>query len=529
MVDLVIPPALDQAQVSFRYVDPSGASTSRYTGAIQTTSYGGDRVGAVIDFSKCGGGSATGASRRGQLKAFLMELKGRQGRAYLTDVSSPIRGSFPATELFSNSEFASGTTGWLSTSRYTLTAADGIIRATVAEAPGVTGRLCYQLLSPLAYTPYVVRAILRRGRQATPGYNYGVIAHASASTLSASDGYVVVSHIPSSTSAAVSGAHGSTTAGQLPGDYVDILFLSASRCMLVDGGGNLLLRSDDITTTWSSIRSSDIADSTTAPDGTTTADSLVEDSTASNSHYVQQVLSVSAAAQDYTFSVYLKANTRTNADIRIVENDANTAAAVGIDLTNGVTSGLTAGANWSDARAFVVNAGGGWYRVTIVGRKTNSATSLSLRIVLADSSGSTTYSGDGSSSIYVWRASCRQDSLPSRGAATTTAAATAESQTGSVLHVKGLPVSTSGLLLPGDWVEIDGQLKMVTSSLNSDASGLGHLRFSPPLRRAVADNTPVIVCRPMGRFMYPGDSLGWNNEPGLISSAQIELVEAFAA
>jgi hypothetical protein len=32
----------------------------------------------------------------------------------------------------------------------------------------------------------------------------------------------------------------------------------------------------------------------------------------------------------------------------------------------------------------------------------------------------------------------------------------------------------------------------------------------------------------MGRFLFAGDSPGWDNEPGVISTASIELEEAFS-
>lgn len=75
------------------------------------------------------------------------------------------------------------------------------------------------------------------------------------------------------------------------------------------------------------------------------------------------------------------------------------------------------------------------------------------------------------------------------------------SQAGSAVVVDALPVSTNGLLLPFDWVSINGELKMVTAALNSDSSGNGYLRFRPALFETPADNTPVYVLDPMGMFL----------------------------
>jgi hypothetical protein len=211
----------------------------------------------------------------------------------------------------------------------------------------------------------------------------------------------------------------------------------------------------------------------------------------------------------------------------IEEGTGSTQVYVDVNLSTGALSGASVGANWANVRTAIVALGNGWYYVALTGRKTNAATTLRARIYLASAAGTTSYSGDGASSIYVWRAALAQSAVAMRLRQTTTTAAAASTQSGSALHLKGLPASTSGLLLAGDWFEIDGQLKMAIAPLNSDAAGLGYLQFSPPLRRSVSDNTPVIVCRPMGRFMFAGDAPGWMNEPGIFSSASIEMEEAF--
>jgi hypothetical protein len=75
------------------------------------------------------------------------------------------------------------------------------------------------------------------------------------------------------------------------------------------------------------------------------------------------------------------------------------------------------------------------------------------------------------------------------------------SQTGNALHLKGLPASTDGLLLPGDYFEINGEIKQATAALNSDAASLGYLQFEPALVRSPADNDPINVTDPMGKFL----------------------------
>ena len=87
--------------------------------------------------------------------------------------------------------------------------------------------------------------------------------------------------------------------------------------LLVEGARtNLLLRSEEFDNAyWGKTRSSVTANATTSPAGTLTADKLIEDTTASNSH--QLVVSPVTASGIYTCSVYAKAAERTQAAIRL--------------------------------------------------------------------------------------------------------------------------------------------------------------------------------------------------------------------
>ncbi len=69
-------------------------------------------------------------------------------------------------------------------------------------------------------------------------------------------------------------------------------------------------------------------------------------------------------------------------------------------------------------------------------------------------------------------------------------------QTGATLATAGWRASVSGLLLPGDYVEVGGELKMVTAQLDSDASGAATLAFAPALRASPADAAPLTLIDP---------------------------------
>jgi hypothetical protein len=101
------------------------------------------------------------------------------------------------------------------------------------------------------------------------------------------------------------------------------------------------------------------------------------------------------------------------------------------------------------------------------------------------------------------------------------------SQTGSTLDIDGLPVSQNGVILAGDWFEINGELKRVIADVNSNAAGQGFLMFEPQLRVSPADNTAIVFRNPMGRFLL-SDETGWQTRPGTLSDLVIDLVEDIA-
>lgn len=530
MADILLPTWLKCAKVGFRYADSTGVSQPEFSGIIRTGSRGGDRLRAELEFTPTATSSTEAAQERRALMAFLARLQGRQNRAYLTNPARRIGGSFPTTELFTNNTFANGTTGW-STQNSTLSVHDRVMRLTVSKASGA-GPAFYQSPTVSQYVPYILRGFL--GQRSKTGVQAGTYTNGVSNYSLDAQGLISQVMFSISTSLGttypvVYDGPGNVT---VTGDYIDCPYTSLARCALVDNGPNLLLQSDDFTTTWTNTRSTDAANSTTAPDGTSTADSIIEDATASSTHYVQQNVTVASTTNlDYAFTVCLKAGTRSFARVELLEGTGSHECYIDVNLTSGALGTATAsGANWTNPRAFVVDLKNGWWKVTIIGRKASASTTVGALVLLATSLGGTSYSGDGASLIYAWRATLAQSGVPTRLVQTTTAATTGTAQTGNRIHLKGLPVSTNGLLLPGDEVEVitsyGSELKLVTASLNSDAAGLGYLQFNPPLRGAPADNAAVVIHEPMGRFVFTGDIVGWEHEPGIVTRASAEFEES---
>ncbi len=178
---------------------------------------------------------------------------------------------------------------------------------------------------------------------------------------------------------------------------------------------NLLLQSQTFGTTWVPVRSSIIENTTADPNGGNNADSLIEDTTASNFHYISQ--SVSAISGVYTYSVYAKANTRSQ--IQLAATGGTTKMGRGYDLSSGTLFGETIGGVVSnDIDQSITDVGNGWYRCTMTWNATGQD---NLWIVLSVSNAGS-YTGDGTSGLYIWGAQLEQGLVARDYIETTTAA-----------------------------------------------------------------------------------------------------------
>ena len=166
---------------------------------------------------------------------------------------------------------------------------------------------------------------------------------------------------------------------------------------------NLLLQSEDFSTTWVASRSSVSSNAITAPNGTLTAGKFIEDTTTSNTHLINQLIALPAGNQ-YTASVYVKAGERN----WILFNSAGTPFG-----TNGYYVNLSDGSLGNAVGTLdsfsVTQVGDGWYRLRWTAT-TTTAGNGGLQIRLATSNGGQTYTGDGTSGIYIWGAQLEQSS-----------------------------------------------------------------------------------------------------------------------
>ena len=168
---------------------------------------------------------------------------------------------------------------------------------------------------------------------------------------------------------------------------------------------NLLTKTEDFSdAAWTKGNATVTANTTTAPDGTTTADTIVED-TATSTHSIDQGASVSASTS-YTVTVFAKpALGSRNIYIQINTAGGTTGAgSVWFDLASGVASAITTLAGtFVGVSASATASVSGWYKCEIT-FTTNTGNTYAA-IYTGPYNAGRSYLGDGSSGIYIWGAS----------------------------------------------------------------------------------------------------------------------------
>jgi hypothetical protein len=152
---------------------------------------------------------------------------------------------------------------------------------------------------------------------------------------------------------------------------------------------------------WLKTNSSVTANVTTAPDGSMTADKLVEN-TANAVHQIDQVSSTSVSGTTYRYSAYIKAAERTRARIVLIFGGANGVLA-DANLSTGAIGSAASFGTATAGTSLIQEVGNGWYRCSVSGSSTTGA-ALQARVELLDSAGNRTYTGDGTSGIFIWGA-----------------------------------------------------------------------------------------------------------------------------
>lgn len=260
---------------------------------------------------------------------------------------------------------------------------------------------------------------------------------------------------------------------------------------------NLLLHSEAFTNAvWTKSNSSVNANAVKSPDGGM-ADKLVEDN-ASVSHGIRQTAS-SGTSSDFTFSVFLKAAERRYARLMVADVGLGSGSRyyVMVDLINGVVTS-EGSISATNAHASVEPYGNGWFRCTVSASLDVSGTTTQTSIYLSDipnvSSVITSYTGDGTSGIYVWGAQLEQGSFATSYIPTTTAQVTRAADQASLESLAGVSTDGAGTY----YFEFERNEKETCTVFAANNGGFGDrvfLSFVSPtnLRLTVINSAGTVV------------------------------------
>lgn len=153
---------------------------------------------------------------------------------------------------------------------------------------------------------------------------------------------------------------------------------------------NLIVNSESYdSSNWLKAGTTISANSVIAPNGTTTADKIVED-TSTGLHTVRQNVTI-VSGTTYTYSFYVKIAERSN----ILVFDVNDSNFCYINLnTKSVTNGALV--------PTITDVGNGWLRIATTSTATGTLARNWVYLVQSGITGS--YTGDGTSGIYIWGA-----------------------------------------------------------------------------------------------------------------------------
>ena len=146
----------------------------------------------------------------------------------------------------------------------------------------------------------------------------------------------------------------------------------------------------------------------TAPDGTTTATSVIPTAVSGTHNVTQQSITITSN-EFVAASIFLKAITYTGAVVQISNTGApGNGLRAFVDLSNGTLTSGTLGAGTTLSGAAIIALGSGWYWIGLWGSIGNSLTTAALTFysfdTYAHAQGLTAFTGDGVSGMLAWGA-----------------------------------------------------------------------------------------------------------------------------
>ena len=197
---------------------------------------------------------------------------------------------------------------------------------------------------------------------------------------------------------------------------------SSGNAVTLRAAQNLITQSQQLdNAAWTKTRVTVTANYAAAPDGTTTADRVLE-TTDNGVHEIKQAYSKSAGVTILTTAVRLKADGRSEAYLMLDDGTATNRAQIRANLSTGTAPFTDNTGTYTLLSNSVTSLGSGWYLLRITVSVPTSAGSVTQTVRLYNAG--TSYVGDTALGVQAWGMQLQEGSLLGEYMETTTAALT---------------------------------------------------------------------------------------------------------
>ena len=265
-----------------------------------------------------------------------------------------------------------------------------------------------------------------------------------------------------------------TPFGAIGGSSTVTVELACKGLLIEESSANLLIKSEEFNdASWLKQLTppvSVVANVTTAPSGSSTADILIPSTTASNFHYVSRQ-ALTLANTSHTATVYAKAGGYNFIELIIGSTSSYTKfAAAYFNLATGqfVSSGNI---TYTAASYSIVSVGNGWYRCSLTVVTDANSTGIFTITCGSTSSPTASFAGNGTSGIFLWGAQLEAKAFPTSYIPTTSGTAPRSADLCELTR----PAFTSFYNQPAGTIIVDGY--------SSNGSQPRFTSFGPTLQR----------------------------------------------
>jgi hypothetical protein len=342
-----------------------------------------------------------------------------------------------------------------------------------------------QLLTMPTPSLILVPARFKTGKLYTP------LATTSGGTVLGASGDFNVTRATTATRVNANGNIESVASGIPRLDYFASGGTVGCPALLVEpSGSNLALQSENFTLSGSwntSVAGRTLVTgnvtSTLDPYGGNVSDLLSDDNTASNTHRMYTVGNISiTSGTTYSTSFFVKANTTPWFEIRLMQSNETDAGIVGtvFNLTSGtITSGS----------GTIQNYGNGWYRCTNIGTS-NFTGNGRIFFYVYNSSGTKSYNGTSSNSLYIFGAQVETGSIATSYIPTTTGSVT---RNADVVSVSGAVSGSIGQTEGTIYAEVAYSAIAATKTIVAITDGTTNNRIAVRLLSTTSIGARIVV------------------------------------